>query len=148
MNEPSYEVATSTDALCFDFESISAEKIIQKQVRFTAFPDAPTVFNMALIDIVNGGTDSDLTVSNNQDMRKVLATVGKCLIAFFDIYPRAVVVFSGSTQSRTRLYRVAITQNLSLIDTVWEVLGFQNDTFEPFVPNQPYQSFAIRLKKS
>jgi hypothetical protein len=98
MNEPSYEVATSTDALCFDFESISAEKIIQKQVRFTAFPDAPTVFNMALIDIVNGGTDSDLTVSNNQDMRKVLATVGKCLIAFFDIYPRAVVVFSGSTQ--------------------------------------------------
>jgi hypothetical protein len=147
MNEPSYKVIASADTLCFDFESVSVNKIIQKQVRFTAFPNVPTLFNMALVDINSDGTGSDLTVSNNQDMRKVLATVGQCLTIFFKIRPTAVVVFSGSTEARTRLYRVAIAQNLSLMDDVWEVLGFQNDSFEPFAPNQPYKSYAIRLKK-
>src|SRR5215216_3669282 len=58
----------------------------------------------------------DLVVTNNGDSKKILATVVKTLFVFTDHYPDALVMATGSTLARTRLYRMGITNNLLLIE--------------------------------
>ncbi|MCY1556120.1 hypothetical protein D9M68_928420 [compost metagenome] len=80
------------------------------------------VFNVALLDILPNGTLSDLTVSNNSDMPKVLATVFRALEQFFKLIRAARVLLSGSSPSRTRLYQMAISKYLHELELKFEVL--------------------------
>ncbi|WP_440590452.1 DUF6934 family protein [Nibrella viscosa] len=64
-----------------------------------------------LVDVDENGAYSDLVISNNNDMPKVLATVAQTLVAFFRLRPTSSVIFRGSTPSRTRLYRMAIAKS-------------------------------------
>ena len=89
---------------------------------------------------------SDLTVSNNNDSQKVLATVARTLYLFTEHYPDAVVLASGSTLARTRLYRIGIANNLLEIERDFVVLGLTESEWEPFRKNVTYHSFAIRRK--
>lgn len=83
---------------------------IRKLIEFQATTD-PDVYNLAfgdkdpLTDDIN-----DLAVTNNGDTEKVLATVIAALYVFFDNYPAAYVYATGSTETRTRLYRMGITK--------------------------------------
>jgi hypothetical protein len=52
-----------------------------------------------------------LSISNNGDSPKVLATVASTVYAFLERYPDAYVFATGSTNSRTRLYRMGISAN-------------------------------------
>lgn len=69
----------------------------------------PDLFNLAFGD-KNMTHFDDTAISNNGDSEKVLATVVASLYAFFDKYPQAFVYATGSTQSRTRLYRMGISK--------------------------------------
>ena len=53
---------------------------------------------------------------------------------------------TGSTESRTRLYRMGITKFLSEVEENFEVLGERNDEWETFRKNIEYESFLIRRK--
>lgn len=52
----------------------------------------------------------DLVVSNNSDSEKVLATVVAAVYAFFDKHLTSYVCATGSSDARTRLYRIGITK--------------------------------------
>jgi phenylpyruvate tautomerase PptA (4-oxalocrotonate tautomerase family) len=54
---------------------------------------------------------SDLTVTNNGDSQKVLATVAATLYAFTDENPEAIVIATGSTEARIRLLRRTVLPN-------------------------------------
>ena len=146
MNEPSYPFSRVEDRFVFEFDSISDTKIVKKLVEFRLIDANMALYNLALVDIMSDGTDSDLSVSNNQDMPKVLATVFRALLYFFDKNPQSKVLIQGSTKSRTRLYQMAIVKYLSEIEHKFSIWGFIEDDFERFEKGENYEGFIIGQK--
>jgi hypothetical protein len=68
MSQPSYPIRTTDNRLQFVFESISHDRVIQKQVEFTPFSINADIYNLAFGDLNEWGELDDLTVSDNQDM--------------------------------------------------------------------------------
>lgn len=149
MNEPTYPLVISNNALAYRFDSISDQLIIHKAIEFSPFPSNAIFYNLALLDIEEGGTANDLAVSNNQDMNRVIATVFKAILLFFEKYPNKLVYFKGSDETglRTRLYRVLISRELEKVNKMFAVYGqLTEDTYEEFIPNRPYIAFIFQLK--
>ena len=96
-------------------------------------------------DLITGYI-SDLTVTNNNDSQKVLATVASTLYAFTTYYPDATIIATGSTEVRTRLYRMGITNNLTDIEKDFIILGLTETTWEPFRKNISYGAFLVGRK--
>ena len=105
------------------------------------------VYNLAFgdKDLTTGEID-DTVISNNEDSEKVLATVVATVYAFTDKYPDTWIYATGSTKSRTRLYRMGITRFLSGVHEDFEVLGERNNDWEEFQKDVEYESFLVRKK--
>ena len=144
MSQPAYPIRTTSSRLQFAFESINEGHVVQKRIEFTAFPVNPDIYNLAFGDLNEEGVLDDLTVSNNQDMERVLATVIQALVVFLETYPNKTVFFTGSTVTRTRLYRAAINRVIADYEEL-RVDGIMDTTIERFQPNKPYQAFLVRL---
>jgi hypothetical protein len=93
------------------------------------------------------GFVSDLTVTDNGDSQKVLATVAATLYAFTMEKPDATIIATGSTAARTRLYRMGITNNLEVINKDFVVLGLtEKKEWEVFRKNIYYGAFLVHRK--
>ena len=110
MKLPKYPLASSDKLMTFEFTSEGQKGLIEKLVRFQE-TNVKNVYNLAFgdKDLTTGDID-DKVISNNGDSEKVLATVAATLYAFTDKYPNAWIYATGSTKSRTRLYRMGITK--------------------------------------
>jgi hypothetical protein len=142
-----YDVKTSPDVESFEFDSIGPKGTVRKVVRYSEI-NIRNFYNLGFGD-KDPTTDfiSDLTVTNNNDSQKVLATVAATLYAFTDTHVGAIIIATGSTEARTRLYRMGITNNLKEIEQDFEVLGLNANTeWEPFRKNITYGAFLIRRK--
>lgn len=53
----------------------------------------------------------------------------------------------GSTVTRTRLYRIAISTNLEELSSKFDILGLRSLEWQPFEKNTDYSAFLFRLKK-
>ena len=141
-----YNVDTSPDFQIFEFVSIGQKGNITKVVRYSEI-NVKGFYNLGFGDKdPTTGFLSDLTVTNNGDSQKVLATVAATLYAFTENYPEATVIATGSTQARTRLYRMGITNNLKAIEKDFVVLGLTETDWEPFRKNMTYGAFLVRRK--
>ena len=147
MNEPSYPFKRIDDRLTFSFESISQEKTVQKLVEFRLFDDSNELYNLALMDLLTDGTVSDLTVSNNRDMPKVLATVFQSIRLFFQTKPNAKILIQGSTASRTRLYQIAIVKYYNELEPIYNIWGLTEDDILIFKLGYNFEGFIVSLKK-
>jgi len=76
----------------------------------------------------------------------VLATVIAALYAFFDRYPDAFIYASGSTLSRTRLYRMGITRFYDEICRDFYLYGRVGDDFPEFEIGKEYSGFLVKPK--
>ncbi|MFY7734415.1 MAG: DUF6934 family protein [Bacteroidia bacterium] len=123
MKQQYYKYLRDEDCLWFEFESVSNQKTVRKIVVYTPFQDNPDVFNLALADALSDGSYSDKTVTNNEDMEKVMATVIRTMLRFFEKYPTKMVSVEGSTAERTRLYRIIISRELSEIEKIFTIYG-------------------------
>ena len=95
----------------------------------------------------HSGAINDKIVTNNGDSLKVLATVVSTLYAFTGKYPDAWVFATGSTDARTRLYRMGISNNLNEIKTDFYVYGLRlDDIFEDFNVGEDYMGFLATRK--
>lgn len=146
MKQEFYKYSSDKECLLFRFESKSIEKTIQKVVAYSPFPDNPEVYNLALGDILENGEVSDLSVSNNDDMQKIMATVIHTMLRFFEKYPNNFIYFKGSTPQRTRLYRIIISKELFTGKDLFDIYGVIDETLEAFSANKPYEAFVIALK--
>ncbi len=118
-----YHVDTSPDLLTFEFVSVGPKGSITKVVRYKEI-NIKGFYNLGFGDKDPiTGYISDLTVTNNNDSQKVLATVALTLYAFTANYPDATIIAAGSTEVRTRLYRMGITNNLKDIEKDFIVYG-------------------------
>jgi hypothetical protein len=92
------------------------------------------------------GVLNDIVVSNNGDTDKVLATVVAALYAFFYNYPTAFVYATGSTASRTRLYRIGIMRFYEEMHRDFYLYGQIGDDFPDFEPGKEYSGFLAKRK--
>ena len=63
-----------------------------------------------------------------------------------DSHPNATVIATGSTEARTRLYRMGITNNLTNIEKDFIILGLTETDWELFRKNATYGAFLVRRK--
>lgn len=92
------------------------------------------------------GEIDDLSVSNNGDSEKVLATIVSAVYAFTDKYRNAWVYATGSTQVRTRLYRMGISKHLEQAKEDFDIFGLLNDEWVDFEKGIDFDAFLIKRK--
>ena len=148
MKLPKYPLASSDRMMTFEFISEGPKGLIHKLVRYQP-TNLKDVYNLAFgdKDHTTGNID-DTVISNNADSEKVLATVVATIYAFTDRYPDVWIYATGSTKSRTRLYRMGISRFLSEVDEDFEVLGELSDNWDIFKKNVEYEGFLVRRKKN
>jgi hypothetical protein len=140
-----YPYKTNSDFLDYEFVSEGPKGNIKKVIRFTQIDTA--VFNLGFGDLnEETGEISDIIVSNNNDSRIVLATVAATVLDFTMHYPKAIVIAQGSTHSRTRLYRMGITNHWKDISINFEVYGLKDGSWELFQQRRDYAAFLIHRK--
>jgi hypothetical protein len=146
MNLDKYTLKVEEESTVFRFESIGPKGKISKVVQFELMDDNG-YYNLALgdFDPLTGRID-DLSVSNNRDTDKVLATVAAALFRFFDHYPEAVVYAEGNSDTRTRLYQMGITRFYEQACNKLFLFGQVNGRFVPFIPNERYSAFLVKRK--
>lgn len=91
MKQHFYKYLRDEDCLWFEFESVSKQKTVKKVVVYTPFQDNPDIFNLALADAFPDGSYSDKSVTNNDDMEKVMATVIRTVLRFFEKHPTKIL---------------------------------------------------------
>ena len=118
MKSPKYLLKAESKFTRFEFISEGNKGAIQKLIEFQATSESE-FYNLAFGDKDPlTGDINDLAVTNNGDTEKVLVTVVAALYVFFENYLTAFVYATGSTKTRTRLYRMGInkfTKNCKLI---------------------------------
>ena len=141
-----YQLSTNLDKTIFTFESHGPRGIITKVVEFRATLN-PNIYNMALLDW-NGadGSLSDMTRSGNRDIERVLISVYAAMLQFIEHHPEKWIYFTGTTQSRIRLYRIAILKILDLNNIPVEVLCELNKKWIPFEKSVNCTAFIVRKK--
>ncbi|MFA9191060.1 hypothetical protein AAGV28_06715 [Flavobacterium sp. FZUC8N2.13] len=147
MKYPRYEYSTEAELNIFEFESIGIKGKIVKLVQYTEM-NIKGYYNLAFgdLDIITREIN-DGVITNNGDATKVLATVVSTVYAFTGKYPEAYIFATGSSEARTRLYRMGITNNLEELKNDFYVYGLKNDeTFEPFIVGEDYLGFLITRK--
>ncbi|CAG5069830.1 hypothetical protein DYBT9623_02567 [Dyadobacter sp. CECT 9623] len=143
MNKDGYDLIVSADAKRFYFESVGKRGCFQKQIAFV--PIGRTSYNLALLDYDPNISDySDLPVTDNGDMERVMATVINAIYEFFEMNPVATIYFAGNTPAKTRLYQAVINNCLDMGSKEFVIYGRQDDEWFPFTRSGRYTGFLIR----
>lgn len=141
-----YELKSGEQLEVFEFVSIGQKGKIPKIVQYspTNYKD---LYNLGFGDKnIETGEIDDIVISNNGDSEKVLATVVATLYAFIDKHKESMVYATGSTKSRTRLYRMGISKYLEEIKEDFEVYGELENGWEEFRKDVEYEAFLVKLK--
>lgn len=139
-----YELKSGQELEVFEFTSVGPKGRISKIIQY--FPtNYKDLYNLGFGDknMVTGEID-DTIISNNQDSEKVLATVIATLFVFTDKHPEAMIYATGSTKTRTRLYRMGITKYLDEARQNFEVYGELEDDWEEFQKDKEYNGFLVK----
>ena len=147
MKYPKYNYKSEANFEFFEFYSEGPKGVIKKVVEFQLTSE-DNVYNLAFGDYDEEakGID-DKAVTNNGDSLKVLATVSSTVYAFVEKHPSAWIVATGSTEARTRLYRMGITNNLAEISEDFHVFGFtKEEEWVRFEIGEDYEAFLVTKK--
>lgn len=149
MKYPKYQYRSETTMTHYEFTSEGPKGFIKKIVEFTE-TGTENVYNLGFADYdENTKTTSDISVTNNGDSLKVLATVASTVYAFTQKNPKAWILAIGSTKVRNRLYRMGITNNLAEISEDFKVFGLNNNgEWDIFVIGEDYEAFLLTKKEN
>ncbi|MDR3296969.1 MAG: hypothetical protein LBS94_01885 [Prevotellaceae bacterium] len=146
MNLEHYDIDFDDRRTVFEFTSVGVKGRITKVVQFSPI-SLKHLYNLGFGDKneLTGEVD-DMVITNNGDAPKVLATVAFSVITFANECPDAMIYATGSTLSRTRLYRMEIARQLVAISEYFYVYGLLENEWEEFAANKNYQAFLIKRK--
>jgi hypothetical protein len=147
MKLPRYEIEAEDSLNVFEFKSEGNKGSIPKLIKFSETA-LKGFYNLAFgdKDLLTGDID-DNVVSNNGDSEKILATIVSAVYAFTDKENEAWVYATGSTPSRTRLYRMGITKYLEEVQQDFEIYGLLLGEWESFEKDIDYTAFVVRRNK-
>ncbi len=147
MNKPKYLYKSDEEFITYEFVSEGKKGRIKKRVEYTE-TNIENLYNLGFGDYdETTNSINDLSVTNNGDSFKVLATVASTIYAFIEKHPKASILATGSTNVRTRLYRMGITNNLAEIKADFIIFGFNvKGEWEEFEIGEDYEAFLITKK--
>lgn len=147
MNLTRYEYQAEEDLHFFQFTSVGPKGEIKKIVEYSKV-SVNNIYNLAFGDYDEPNDKlNDKIITNNGDSKKVLATVVSTVYAFTGRYPNVWIFATGSTEVRTRLYRMGISTNLEELKEDFHVYGMKFDeSFEEFIVGEDYLGFLVTRK--
>jgi hypothetical protein len=149
MQHPKCLYKSEVELTIFEFFTEGPRGRIKKVVQYS-LTGTKNVYNLGFGDFdEDTGEISDLSVTNNGDSLRVLATVASTVYAFMKKYPDAWIFVTGSTPARNRLYRMGISNNLDEISTDFFVYGYTSDgLWEVFTAGAAYEAFLLTKKSN
>ncbi|MBA2737356.1 MAG: hypothetical protein H0U50_11295 [Pyrinomonadaceae bacterium] len=143
---PRYELKSDESLTVFEFVSIGRKGEISKIVQYSE-TNLKDFYNLGFGDKdLNTGEVDDRVISDNGNGQKVLATVAATVYAFNDKYPDSWIYATGSTKSRTRLYRIGLTNNLEEITEDFKLYGLKEGEWQEFARGVEYEAFLVRRR--
>lgn len=143
---PRYELKSNKSLTVFEFVSVGKKGEISKIVQYSE-TNLKNFYNLGFGDKdLRTGEIDDAVISDNGDSQKVLATVAATVYAFTGNYPMAWIYATGSTKSRTRLYRIGLTNNLAEITKDFELYGLKESEWQEFSKSIEYEAFLVTLR--
>ena len=147
MKQPKYILKAEKDLTIFEFVSEGPKGRITKLVTFTE-TNLKDFYNLAFGDKdEKNGLINDRTVTNNNDTEKVLSTVVSAVFAFTDKYPDVWVYATGSTNARTRLYRMGINKHFKEVEKIFHIFGQLEQNWVPFESGIEFDGYVVKRKK-
>lgn len=143
-----YPFIKRPESYYYEFYSEGPNGSVKKVVEYYRLQELEAeVFNLAFGDWnENSDRINDLSVSNNGDREKVLTTVAATVTDFIKDHPDAIIIATGSTLSRTRLYQMGIAKLWDEIRQQFEIQGYINDTWRPFQKGVNYSAFLLKAR--
>ena len=143
---PRYELKSDETLMVFEFTSVGQNGAIHKIVQYSE-TNLKGFYNLGFGDKnLETGEIDDCVISNNGDSQKVLATVAATVYAFTERYANVWIYATGSTKSRTRLYRIGLTTHLEEILQDYELYGQRGGEWQTFVKGVEYEAFLVRRR--
>lgn len=140
------DYVASDDLSVFEFASVGMKGIIKKRVAFMN-TERTSVYNLAFGDIDEYGEIDDYKVTDNGDRNKILATVVSIVEEYTKRYPARWIYFQGSTEERTRLYRMAVGLNLADLSEKFDIYGIdEGQETVRFYKNMNLKAFLVKRK--
>ena len=126
MKLPRYELKAEDSLMIYEFISEGNKGKIPKLIKFSETA-LKGFYNLAFGDKnLETGDIDDTVVSNNGDSERVLATVVSAVYAYTDFNRQAWVYATGSSASRTRLYRMGISKYFDDVQQDFYVFGLKD----------------------
>ncbi len=143
---PRYELRSDETLMVFEFTSVGQNGAIPKIVPYSE-TNLRGFTNLGFGDKnMETGEIDDRVTSNNGDSQKVLATVAATVYVFRERYANVWIYATGSTKSRTRLYRMGLTMHLEEILQDFELYGQRGSEWQIFVKGVEYEAFLVRRR--
>jgi hypothetical protein len=143
-----YEIGSSFQQ--YDFYSEGPKGKIRKAVlySFLGTVDGADYYNLGFGDYDEKGKNiNDLSVSDNKDRDRVLATVAVTALEFTNHFPGCKIVAEGSTPSRTRLYQMGVAKNYAEITELFDIQGLtEKSGWVPFKAGENYLALLVARK--
>lgn len=147
MKQEKYKVRVSKSFLQYEFHSVGPKGRILKRVFYEKSLGSGSEYNLSFGDVDDNNEINDLVVTDNKDSIKVLATVAFTVASFLNAYPNKLIYVKGSTAARTRLYRIAISNNLEEFRRDFNIYGLTH-RWKPFRRNVGYTEFIVSKRNS
>ena len=141
-----YELKAGVNLSTFEFLSEGKMGKIVKVIQFQPM-NHPDLYNLAFGDKkIDGHEIDDMSISDNVDTQKVLATVVAAVYAFADKHPDAWIFATGSTKARTRLYKMGINKYFDIVNSDYDIMGQYQNEWEWYEKGKNYDAFAVQRK--
>ena len=106
MNLERYALKAEDSFMVYEFISNGPNGFIPKLIKFSE-TNLKGLYNLAFGDKdLTTGDLNNLSISNNADSEKILATVVASVYAFTDRFPEYFIYATRSSKARIRLYRM------------------------------------------
>lgn len=136
-----YEVQDIDKSGQFFFISEGSKGRIFKYVVFTEVSE--NVFNLGFGDLKNGEI-SDSVVSNNNDLIKVMNTIGAIIYRFIENHPERIIQVEPVDVKRSRLYHTIFRRRIQEINLIFVLQGNKiRDIWEVFETDEIYRKFRL-----
>jgi hypothetical protein len=124
-----YQLNANEDLMAFEFVSERPKGRIIKQIQFLNIGTG--IYNLAFGDKKENDFDDEV-ITDNKDSQKVLATVAASVLIFSEKHPEVWIHAKGGSKSRTRLYRIGISQNLNELEQHFHIIGLYKGNWIKF----------------
>jgi len=146
MNLNAYSVVADSSYKEFYFFSSGPKGVIKKIVLYEK--QEGECYNLAFGEWEEFNQRiNTISLSNNNDRNRIIATVAHTVVDFMEFHPDAIVFAKGSTPARTRLYQMAISMHLQEICKRFEINGYYKGKWELFTRGKNYSAFTLTRRK-